>query len=130
MLTGKVISIIAVAILIVLFGVWKLFFQGIKPSVLEDIKQGNKVVLLFSADWCDTCKKIKPTYELVKKEFPDIHFYEVTSEANRVQQKLMFERYDIHGIPTFILFHNAKEVERFSGLQTHDELREHFKAMQ
>lgn len=129
MFTGKVVSIAVIALLIVGFGVWKLFLQGIKPSVMEDIQQGNKVVLLFSADWCDTCQKIKPSYQQVKKEFPDIHFYEVTSDVNRVQQKLMFKRYDIHGIPTFVLFNHTKEMERFSGLQTSDELREHFKTL-
>jgi thiol-disulfide isomerase/thioredoxin len=129
MFTGKVVSIITITLLIVLFGIWKLFFQGIKPTVLEDIKQGNKVVLLFSAEWCSTCKEIKPSYEEVKKEFPDIHFYEVTSDVNRVQQKLMFKRYDIHGIPTFIIFNNAKEVDRFNGLQTKEELREYFKIL-
>lgn len=130
MFTGKVVSLSILALMIVLFGVWKLFLQGIKPSVLEDINQGNKVVLLFSADWCSTCRDIKPSYELVKKEFPDIHFHEVTSDVNRVQQKVMFKRYDIHGIPTFVLFNHAKEVERFSGLQTPDELRDHFKTLQ
>ncbi len=129
MFTAKSVSIVIITILIVMFAIWKLFFQGIKPSVLEDIQQGNKVVLLFSADWCNDCEKIKPSYELVKKEFPDIHFYEVTSDVNRVQQKLMFKRYDIYGIPTFVLFSNGKEINRFSGSQTQDELREHFKIL-
>jgi thioredoxin 1 len=126
MFSSKMVSIFTIAILFVVFLVWKIFLQGIDQIVEKEIASGSKVVLLFSAKWCDTCEKEEPIYEAVKKEFPDIHFYEVSSKLNRVEQKLLFKQFKIHGIPTFILFKNAKEVGRFSGLQTEEALREKF----
>jgi len=126
MFSSKVVSIFSIVILILVFIFWKLFLQGIEQSVQKDIDSGSKVVLLFSADWCSTCKEQEPIYEEVKKEFKDIHFYEVASKMNRVQQKLLFKQYKIHGIPTFILFKNGEEVTRFSGLQTKEVLKEKF----
>ena len=126
MFSSKVVSIFSIVILILVFIFWKLFLQGIDQSVQKDIDSGSKVVLLFSAKWCGTCKKQEPIYEEVKKELKDIHFYKVASNMNRVEQKLLFKQYKIHGIPTFILFKNAKEVTRFSGLQTKETLKEKF----
>ena len=126
MFGAKVVSIFTVVILLLSFVVWKLFLQGIEKSVRDDIQKGNRVVLLFSAKWCPTCVKQKPAYEAVKQEFPEIHFYNVMQEMNRVQQKLLFKEYNIHGIPTMILFKGGKEVSRFSGLKTEAELREKF----
>lgn len=124
-----ILILIAVFVLLSAIVVWKFFLQGVDQSIKEDIEKGNAVVLLFSAHWCSSCKEQKPAYEVVKKEFSNIHFYEVTSEINRVQQKLMFKRYNIHGIPTFVLFKNAKEFKRVSGLQTEETLRESFSAI-
>jgi len=126
MFGAKTVSIFIVAMLGIYYIVWRMFLQGIDPYVKEDIASGNKVVLLFSAKWCGTCTKQKPAYEAVKKEFKNIHFYNVMEDMNRVEQKLLFKEYKIHGIPTFILFKNGKELERFSGLKTEDELRKEF----
>ena len=126
MFSSKVVSIFSVVILIIVFIFWKLFLQGIDQSVQKDIDSGSKVVLLFSADWCSTCKEQEPIYEEVKTAFQDIHFYEVASKMNRVQQKLLFKQFKIHGIPTFVLFKNGEEVTRFSGLQTKEALKEKF----
>lgn len=126
MFSAKVVSLFTVVILILSFVVWKFFLQGIEQSVRDDIKQGNKVVLLFSAKWCSTCVKQKPAYEAVKKEFPEIHFYNVMENMNRVEQKLLFKEYNIHGIPTMILYKDGKEFKRFSGLKTKEQLSEEF----
>jgi len=84
------------------------------------------VVLLFSAKWCSTCKEQDPIYEEVKKEFSNINFYDVTTNMNRVEQKHMFKKFKIHGIPTFILYKHSKEVERLVGLQSRTILKEKF----
>lgn len=129
-MSSKTILLTSIIILSILFIGWKFFWQGVKPAVTEEIQKGGSVVLLFSAEWCESCRKIKPAYEIMKKEFPNIRFYEVTTNLSRIEQKLMFKRYQIHGIPTFILYKNGKEIERVSGLQTHLQLREHFKKLE
>jgi len=126
MFTSKVVILFTLAILGVTYLVWKLFLQGIPESINKDIESGNSVVLLFSAKWCSTCKDQDPIYEEVKKEFSNINFYDVTTKMNRVEQKLMFKKYEIHGIPTFILYNNNKEVERLVGLQSPTILKEKF----
>ncbi|WP_297442086.1 thioredoxin family protein [Sulfurimonas sp.] len=129
MFSAKVVSIFTVIILIITFTIWKLYLQDISQQAKDDIAKGNKVVLLFSAKWCPTCTKEKPIFEKVKKEFPGIHFYDVTTDMNKVQQKLAFRFYKIHGIPTFVMYKNAKEVKRFSGLKSEEELKEYFSSL-
>jgi len=126
MFTSKRVILFTLAILGITYLIWKLFLQGMPQSINNDIESGNSVVLLFSAKWCSTCKKQDPIYEEVKKEFPNINFYDVTINMNKVEQKLMFKKYKIHGIPTFILYKNNKEVERLVGLQSHSILKEKF----
>jgi len=126
MFSAKVVSLFTVVILIITFIIWKLYLQDISQEAKDDIVKGNTVVLLFSAKWCDTCQKEKPIYEKVKQEFPNIHFYDVTTNMNKVQQKLAFRFYKIHGIPTFVMYKNAKEVGRFSGLKSAEKLRKEF----
>jgi thiol-disulfide isomerase/thioredoxin len=126
MSSAKVISIYTVVILTISFIIWKLYLQDIPQQTKEDIAKGNKVVLLFCAKSRDTCTKEKPIFEKVKNEFPNIHFYDVSSEMNRVQQKLVFRFYKIHDIPTFVMYKGTKEVERFSGLKSEEELRKEF----
>lgn len=52
-------------------------------SAVKHFKSKNsKSILYFTASWCPPCKVIKPIYEEVSKEFPEIAFGKVDVDDN------------------------------------------------
>lgn len=79
---------------------------------LEEIlsKEDEKVVIVkFGADWCAPCQAIAPAYAEVLEEF-DPHVVPISAGHDEAEE--LFEEYEVTGMPTFLLFKNAK-VERF-----------------
>lgn len=122
----NIVIFILVSIVIGAVVVWSFLFQDIDTKIKNDIKNGNHVVLLFSAKWCGSCEKQKLIYQKIKNEFEEIHFYVIGSELNRIKQKLLFKYYNIKGLPTFVIFKEGKEQTRLIGLQSEEKLREAF----
>jgi len=119
----KIIYISLVVLVIGCIVAWQYLFQGIDDKIKNDIKSGSSVVLLFSADWCGSCVKQKPIYEEVKKEFPNIDFYLVSSDLDKLQQKVLFRLHNIKGLPSFVLFKDGIEQNRLIGFKTKEELK-------
>jgi len=79
-----------------------------------------KTILYFTADWCQPCKKIKPTVEDLNREyFPGI-FQMIDVDI----EKKMTKDFKILSVPTFILFEDGKEINRVMGSQTKKSLLE------
>lgn len=79
-----------------------------KENFNEEIKTGLKLVE-FYAPWCSYCNK----QEEVLKELDKIYIGQVDTE----KEAELAIRYSVHSFPTFLIFRNGKEVERFSGLR-------------
>lgn len=79
-----------------------------KENFNEEIKTGLKFVE-FYAPWCSYCRK----QEEVLKELDKIYIGQVDTE----KEAELAIRYSVHSFPTFLIFRNGKEVERFSGLR-------------
>ena len=70
------------------------------------------VVVDFWAPWCAPCEAMAPAYAQVAKELePRVRFAKLDTQAN--QQ--VGGAYNIRSIPTMIVFHKGKEVDRVSG---------------
>ena len=78
-----------------------------KDNFNDELKDGLKLVE-FYAPWCGYCKK----QENVFKELDKIYIGQVNTDENAE----LAIRFGIHSFPTFLVFKNGKEVERFSGL--------------
>jgi thiol-disulfide isomerase/thioredoxin len=75
----------------------------------ESLKNDGKHIFLFSADWCPDCRFIEPFMPEVESKYSEYRFiYVDRDEFVELGQKL-----DVYGIPSFIAYHNGKEIGRF-----------------
>jgi thioredoxin 1 len=75
-----------------------------------------KHVFYFTADWCGPCKKVRP---IVQELIQDGYSFQVIDADTESE---LVKKFKIRSIPTFILFDNQVEVNRFSGAKTKQEL--------
>ncbi|UPT62266.1 MAG: thioredoxin TrxC [Hyphomonadaceae bacterium JAD_PAG50586_4] len=70
------------------------------------------------APWCGPCRMMAPTFAAAAKEFePRIRFLKLNADQNQAPAKL-----GVRGIPTLILFHEGREIDRQAGLISADQL--------
>lgn len=85
----------------------------ISPGTYEElasiIDSGNKTVLFFTADWCPDCQFIYPVMPGIEAENPEFHFVRI----NRDDFMEVAQKWDIFGIPSFVVIENGKELGRF-----------------
>ncbi len=79
-----------------------------KNNFDKEIQSGLKLVE-FYAPWCGYCNK----QEAVFKELDKIWIGQVNTDDNAE----IAIRYGINSFPTFLVFKDGKEMERFSGLR-------------
>lgn len=79
----------------------------------KETNSGLKVVEFF-APWCGYCKK-------QEEEFKDMDKIWI-GQVNTDEDAELAIRFGIHSFPTFLVFNNGKEVERFSGMRKKEDL--------
>jgi len=79
-----------------------------------------KMILYFTADWCNPCKKTKPIVEELNREQIMAKFFivDVDSEIDMTQD------FEVRSIPTFVVMKDNKEIHRVTGAQTRQQLEE------
>ena len=75
----------------------------------NELKKNEKVVFLFSADWCPDCRFIEPFMPEVESEFPQFTFVYV----DRDEFIEVCAESDVFGIPSFIAYEKGTELGRF-----------------
>lgn len=75
----------------------------------NNLKNDEKVVFLFSAEWCKDCRILEVYLPEVLEENKDFTFYYV----DRDQFIDICGEHDIMGIPSFIAYTNGTEIGRF-----------------
>lgn len=71
----------------------------------------NKVLVKFSASWCQPCKDLQSTIDNLGDELQvdEIQYIDIDVDTNAAKE------YGIRGIPTLILFEEGEEIKRTSG---------------
>ncbi|MEH7009651.1 thioredoxin family protein [Neobacillus niacini] len=75
----------------------------------EQLRDGGKTILMFSANWCPDCRIIEPILPDIEAKFSEFTFLHV----DRDQFIDLCQQLDVYGIPSFIAFENGKELGRF-----------------
>ncbi|MBW1893970.1 MAG: thioredoxin family protein [Deltaproteobacteria bacterium] len=88
----------------------KLFERTIKKGVC---------LVDFNAPWCAPCRAQEP---ILKKLAANYDGRAVIVETNVDVNIEITQKFNIQNIPTLILFKDGREINRFVGLQTEDEL--------
>ena len=83
-------------------------------SSFQDLIKGEKPILVdFYADWCAPCKAMNPILKSVKSKMGDqIKILKINIDKNQA----VANKFNIRGIPTFILFQSNEIKWRKSGL--------------
>lgn len=84
-----------------------------KDNFDTETKTGLKLVEFF-ADWCGFCKKQEPELEQMDKVW--------IGQVNIDDEAELAKKHGINSFPTFLVFKNGKEVNRFSGLRSKEDL--------
>ena len=84
-----------------------------KENYYTEIKTGLKLVE-FYATWCSHCEKQE--YELLKLDKVWIGQVDVDKEEELVIRNA------IHSFPTFLIYNDGKEIERFIGYHSKEEI--------
>tara|TARA_X000000368_G_scaffold416540_1_gene410708 strand:+ start:1468 stop:2169 length:702 start_codon:yes stop_codon:yes gene_type:complete len=88
-------------------------------SEIDEILKKNKTVLInFSTQWCVPCKKMNPIIKEIQSENNDVKVLFIDADIN----KELIKKYQIQGVPVFIVFKNTSETFRNVGIISKEDL--------
>jgi len=91
--------------------------ENFKSEVLDS---EVPVLVDFWAPWCGPCQAMMPVVEELSGEIKGAKVAKLNVDDNAE----LAQEYDIHSIPTFIIFKGGQVAEQFSGALSKDGLRE------
>lgn len=88
-------------------------------SFTEIINQNRPVLVDFFAEWCGPCKMMSPILKEVKAELNDeVSILKIDVDKNQN----LAAKFQVRGVPTFVLFKEGKQVWRQSALLKKNDL--------
>ncbi len=92
-----------------------------KKSFDDIINQNIPVLIDFYADWCAPCKSMAPILKQLKVELKDsVSIIKINVDTNQA----LAAKYQVRGVPTFIVFKQGKQIWRQSGMQSVYQLKQ------
>ncbi|AQS94235.1 thioredoxin [Polaribacter sp. BM10] len=87
----------------------------------EIIHQEKPVLVDFFAEWCGPCKMMSPILKQVKDVLGDkVSIIKINVDKNQS----LASKYQVRGVPTFMVFKEGKQLWRQSGVLQTKELVE------
>ncbi|ADX06678.1 putative disulphide isomerase [Organic Lake phycodnavirus] len=111
-------TLILVAVLVVLYFIYTTFkldeaFEASSADFASKLKSDDKQLVMFYADWCGHCKKIKPQWDEASTEIGNEKMIKVNVGEGTPEQKELMEQYDVNGFPTILIFENGQSKGPF-----------------
>lgn len=75
----------------------------------ESINRSGRNLIFLSTEWCGDCRAIKPFVQDIKTEVVKTANW---FDADRDDNIEVAKRYNLKGLPSFILFENGQEIDR------------------
>lgn len=79
-------------------------------------------LILYWANWCGICNKIKPNWEaakiIIKEKYPDVEIIDVNCDDAKLDKCYVYmngEKTNLDGVPTIIMRKNNSDVEYKKG---------------
>ena len=96
-------------------------------SFNDIINKEQPVLVDFYADWCGPCQTMTPILKDVKDTLGEsVSILKINIDKNQS----IATRFQVRGVPTFMLYKNGKQVWRQSGLIQKNELIQLIKSHQ
>ena len=85
--------------------------EHLQPSEFDTLfSSGNKVLVMFYADWCPFCQRFRPVFEsATKSESASLKTYAMKLNDD---DNPLWERFSINAVPTIIAFVKGNIVSR------------------
>lgn len=84
------------------------------------------VATIFWATWCVYCRQLLPIFdELASRYSEQIKFVKAEQEKNPYAA----DRYQVQSLPTLLLFHGGRVMNRLVGAVSKDQLEHHLRAL-
>ena len=107
--------LILLLVLILLALIYKTFLKEGFETTCEELPSKlnkDKQLVLFYANWCGHCKKMKPLWDSASQEVGNEKMIKVDVGEGTSEQKKMMEKYDVQGFPTILVFENGEYVSK------------------
>jgi thioredoxin 1 len=79
-----------------------------------------KMILYFTAYWCNPCKQTKPIVEELNREQIMAKFFIIDVDSDIEMAK----DFEIRSVPTFVVMKDNLEIHRTTGAKTRQQLEE------
>lgn len=102
-------------------------FRALTPEDFDEVVLGDTPTLVdFWAAWCQPCLHMVPVLDQFQTEVADrVHIASVDVEAH----ESLWQRFDLKGIPTMIVFRSGEELGRILGTRSLEDLKSEIEAL-
>ena len=111
-------TLILVLLLVFLYLIYVTFrlnegFETTCSELPSKLKKDDKQLVLFYADWCGHCNKMKPEWDEASNELGNNKMMKINVGDGTEEQKKTMNTYGIKGFPTILMFENGESKGPF-----------------